>query len=420
MQNNDVLAQALRRNGEWFLQSGVMNPPSGEWGVAERILLASGNSALEKALRSFPAWNNFPGGCVLEQRRPDCNFEAAYYFLLLESLLDERKFGLCAEGILHYLYRLSGMLSPDENMTLYPPGVWTWSNIRWTPAVWFDDNSWCILLALLIAARRSDLEQEYRMTEYALRGAEAMAEAFERHYEHKPGEDGSGKAWSGDLQLPHWGALCMTALAAAARVKPEFHEKWQSLVLRYFTDVMKRLAGLTTSEQAYALFALAVIAGLAREKEKESFLAMAQESAALLLNAMDPDSACLPSAHYEAPNGEHLVDLIYTQNWAALALQNMRSLSPSPLLDDRLEKMTSLLIRIQDLSDGKELHGCWRGMYDLNADAWGGGDCYEGGANSIYTGWTNAPLGWFLAFQLSGSSLACEIWKNLSEQQRNR
>ena len=31
-------------------------------------------------------------------------------------------------------------------------------------------------------------------------------------------------------------------------------------------------------------------------------------------------------------------------------------------------------------------------MYDLRAGEWGGGDLFEGGQNSIYTGWTNAPI----------------------------
>jgi hypothetical protein len=44
-------------------------------------------------------------------------------------------------------------------------------------------------------------------------------------------------------------------------------------------------------------------------------------------------------------------------------------------------------------------------MYDLKARAWGGGDCYEGGANSIYTGWTNAPIAFTIAYELAGGSL---------------
>lgn len=310
MQKNDLLVQALRRNGEWFLQSGRMNPPSGEREVAERILLTGGNAASEKALQSFPAWNNFPGGGVLGQRRTDCAFDTPYYFLLPESRLDERKFGHCAERILHSSYRLNGMLSPDRNRTLYPPGVRTWSNIRRSRTVRFDGSSRCILPALLIAARSSDLEQKYRMRKYAPRGTEAMAEALERHYEHKPGGNGSGKARSGDLKLPQRETHCMMSLAAAAAAHPESGGKHLSPGLHYFSDITKPLSERNTSEQACTLFSLAMIAGPARGKEKESILAMAHESAALLLNAMDPDSACLPSAHYEAPGGVPPVDLI--------------------------------------------------------------------------------------------------------------
>ena len=418
MMKNDTLSQALRRNGEWFLQSGVMNPSDGRWGVAERILLTKGNSASGQAVQNFPSWTCFEDGCVMEQRRPDCNFETAYYFLLLESLLDERKFGHCAERILHYLYRLSGMLSYDENTTQYPPGTWTWSNIGWQPSVWFDDNSWCIILALLIGGRRPDLDREYRMTHYALQGAEALSEAFKRKYFSCPG-DPPGKCWRGDLKLPHWGALSVAALVVAAAVRPKDKEAWLALGSEYFSDVMARLPELTASEQSYALFALSVIAEVARGETKEHFIKLASESTLLLLQTMDSDSACLPSAHYEAPCGKHLVDLIYTQNWAALALQNMQTLMPSSLLEEILKKMTALLIRIQDLSGRTELYGCWRGMYDLHSNCWGGGDCYEGGANSIYTGWTNAPLGWFLAFQCSGSSLSEELKNFLVEQQGN-
>ena len=44
-------------------------------------------------------------------------------------------------------------------------------------------------------------------------------------------------------------------------------------------------------------------------------------------------------------------------------------------------------------------------MFDMNQNSWGGGDRFEGGAGSIYTGWTNAPVS--LAFLLhdSGKSL---------------
>ena len=39
-------------------------------------------------------------------------------------------------------------------------------------------------------------------------------------------------------------------------------------------------------------------------------------------------------------------------------------------------------------------------MYDMETGSWGGGDCYEGGAGSIYTGWTNAPISIVIALEL--------------------
>ena len=36
---------------------------------------------------------------------------------------------------------------------------------------------------------------------------------------------------------------------------------------------------------------------------------------------------------------------------------------------------------------------------------WGGGDTLEGGAGSIYTGWTNAPISIGIINELNGKSL---------------
>ena len=44
-------------------------------------------------------------------------------------------------------------------------------------------------------------------------------------------------------------------------------------------------------------------------------------------------------------------------------------------------------------------------MYDLDRAAWGGGDCVEGGAGSIYSGWTNAPIATGMLLEIAGKSL---------------
>ena len=68
-------------------------------------------------------------------------------------------------------------------------------------------------------------------------------------------------------------------------------------------------------------------------------------------------------------------------------------------------KQAELLLSIQDRSDSDFFRGCWRGMYDLTTRSWGGGNCFEGGAGSIYTGWTNAPISLGLLLESRRSSL---------------
>ena len=93
------LLDAVGRNLEWFRNSGVMDPPDGSWGVAERIAVTKDNTAIEKICRAFPAWNEFDGYCVIEPRRPDCNFETALLFLLAGRKFGSEEFTRTGETI---------------------------------------------------------------------------------------------------------------------------------------------------------------------------------------------------------------------------------------------------------------------------------------------------------------------------------
>jgi hypothetical protein len=128
-------------------------------------------------------------------------------------------------------------------------------------------------------------------------------------------------------------------------------------------------------------------------------------SANVLLDAMAP-LGNIPSQWRETPAGENLVDLVYTQNWATLGLQTLARVTGDAGYADAAARSLKLLTAIQDRSPEKHLSGCWRGLYDLDAGTWGGGDLYEGGANSIYTGWTNAPIALAIACALQETSLA--------------
>lgn len=134
-------------------------------------------------------------------------------------------------------------------------------------------------------------------------------------------------------------------------------------------------------------------------------LETAELFSAKLLEKMDPRSGNIPAEHIEAPAGPSLVDTIYTINWALPALQCMADLTGRIEYVQSVRKIQALLLQIQDNTPARHLYGCWRGMYDLKAKNWGGGDRYEGGANSIYSGWTNAPIAWTMAFSIKRNSL---------------
>lgn len=387
---------ALDLHKKWFLESSVM-PLDGKLGIAERVLLTANNTAAEKAMSSFPAWRIFENGCILEQRRADCCFETAYYFLRRYQIFNEPHDREICSNMLNYLYCRSGMLSRNPNTTTCDLGVWNWSDIRWTPAIWFDDNAWCIMLALAIAEADAEFDKKYDMKKHALEGAAAIAAGFERQwpkdYKYDPS---SGKMpWAGNLALPHWGALAACALSCAMNEEKdeELLQRYRNIDKTYFDFITAELDNLNFSELSYSLLYLGWSQKYHLSQEKKNLGIKIRQK---LLDNCDKTSLSLPSTHYEAPNGAALADLIYTMNWFYTAMTVFEQKFPSEAGSKWLADFSEFLIRIQDKSAQAELAGCWRGMYDIDNASWGGGDCYEGGANSIYTGWTNAPLGWSL------------------------
>ena len=81
-----------------------------------------------------------------------------------------------------------------------------------------------------------------------------------------------------------------------------------------------------------------------------------------------------------------------------MGLQSLSSLCPE--FKGQFKKVMDLVLTIQDKSSEPQYAGSWRGMYDMEQRIWGGGDCFEGGAGSIYTGWTNAPISSVIAMEL--------------------
>ena len=396
------MVEAVKRNLEWFQHSGVMVPADGSWGVAERLSVAKG-AALEKMLREFPAWTRTQEGYVLEHRRADCNFETALLFLYAGEcgvLPEARKTG---ESILDFLYFRSGLLNRYDKR--FPVGGWNWSHIRWESVVFFDDNAWCIFIPLAIAKRYPELDAKYDLTKWALTLADELLPAMHRTFGSEnpdvPGTWGDPQfQWRGQFELPHWGSLPTMALSRAYQVRPT--PAWRDEVRRYHDYVAGKLESFTVSEHAYALLGAAEAYRTFGERADYE---LAEHAADRILAKLDPATGNIPAEHFEAPKGEHLVDTIYTLNWSFLALQMAAELLDSERIATAKAKQRELLLSIQDRSDSKFFHGCWRGMFDLKTKSWGGGDCYEGGAGSIYTGWTNAPISLGLLLESRNSSL---------------
>jgi len=404
MLQSTELRASLRKNLRWFTASGLMQPADGSWGIAERVLLTDNNESKEITFKSFPAWTHHSNHSIIEHRRPDCNFEAALLFTLAAKELKEEKYQHLAENILNYLYNLSGMLNRNKQYQDFAANVWKWCNIQWRPAVYFDDNAWCIMIPLLLARICPVFEEKFHLREIALSGAEALADAFAAALQSPDWDQQLG--WSGKVKLPHWGSLAVMALAAAARESRDKASCYCALVEQYQKYVFKDLQAWNPSEQSYAL--LGTLFAAHTWPEKESFAEQATVLADGLCALLEENNGCLPSSHYEAPPGTHLVDLIYTMNWAFLALQTYYARQKTERVAAALQNMLKILLDIQDQSPQAEMNGCWRGMYDMKEKTWGGGNRFEGGADSIYSGWTNTTIATAICYLLNGRSIVTD------------
>lgn len=392
------LRESLGLNIGWFENSGIMEPQDGSWGVGERVVLTGNNDAIEKTFTSFPAYVNYGKYAVMEHRRPDCNFEAALMYLFASRTLKSKKYYETADNILKYLYFRSGSKNTKE---AHPQGVWRWSHEQWKPVVYFDDNAWCSVIALIISRMEPKLEKKYALKNNALDVASAMEKAFHVQSDFSVKPDAATWAWAGDLKSPHWGSLACMTFAYAYRETKE--KKYLDAALSYNKYLVKNMVKFSTSEYAYILIGSSACSVFMGKKE---FRDMAYEAAGKILAKMDMKTGNVPSEWgSEAPTGPHLVDTIYTQNWVVLGFSMFLHIAKEKKFRGAFEKALELLVRIQDKSKEKYLNGCWRGMYDMNAESWGGGNRYEGGADSIYSGWTNAPISIVMALELIKKSL---------------
>jgi hypothetical protein len=402
----------VRRNINWFQNSGIMRPSDGFWGAGERIVLAAGNEALEKIDKAYYCQTRLHADVVvLEHRRADCNFETALMFDLAAEALQDAELKQVADNLLSYLVRRSGLRHVKEGDPTRD--LWGWSNPLSSQDCWTDDNSWVVTLLSVLARRgRPELRAAGVAAGQALnRMLRPVVEHLWRHGKDVPLEK---EPLPGSNLSPHWLGLVTMALAHASAADPATN--YTDLIAAYYECAPSgpprfeaharppTTTGLpwTLSEYGYLSLAASVVA-------RQLGLPAARDAARLAADALvahQQDTGHFPAEHPESPTATHLADFVYTQNWATLGLYH------AWLLFDRheayrraLDRSLEFLARVQDASGAPWTDGSWRGLYDTQAGAWGGGDRWEGGAGSIYSGWTNAPIALAFLFDATGASL---------------
>ncbi len=403
----EALKNVWKNSLNWFCCSGIMCPADGTWGIAERFWLCDDPELKKRVFDTFNSFTEKDGWSVIESRRADCNFQTALLFLLSGKIDRENRYRATAENLLEFLYCRSGLLNRGGSDGAAPgmDGVWNWSHTEWRMKLWFDDNAWALMIQLRIAELYPELAERFGIRDWAEKLAERLCTGFRRTFLAGLSEDLSDpeKQWFGRPLLPHWGSLVCTALALAVKAGLDRDGQYQTMIREYHGYLEQNLNSgtLNVSEQAYALTGAAVAADC-----NAGYMALALAFADRILAKADPGTGVVPAEHYEAPKGAHLADTIYTMNWILLGFHLLvHRLPDSPEYGkyrDYFDRLLNLFAEIQDQGPEKQFHGCWRGMFDLRTGTWGGGNSYEGGAGSIYSGWTNAPVALVFTAELLG------------------
>lgn len=261
-----------------------------------------------------------------------------------------------------------------------------------------DDNSWNGLICMLLSVLDTDFDNKFPIRQAGLQVADALADIMPQalnnpeSWFHEP-------CWNGRVASPHWTALPAMTLAYAYTISGT--ARYADVAVMCLDYLESGRSKFTSSENAYLLLGEAMSAWLLNFDDLKKRACSIGDH---LCSTAAPRGN-FPSEWNEVPAGKNLVDTIYTQNWATLGFQILAQETKEQKYIEAFEKSMQLLMDIQDLSPTKHLYGCWRGLYDLEKSQWGGGDCFEGGANSIYTGWTNAPIAISLAGYLLGMSI---------------
>ncbi|MCS7222861.1 MAG: terpene cyclase/mutase family protein [Anaerolineae bacterium] len=164
-----------------------------------------------------------------------------------------------------------------------------------------------------------------------------------------------------------------------------------------------------SSETAEALKAFSLAYGILRIP---SYRDAINRLGAFLLRLQHPNGAIRNAddscRHASLQTDPDLTDLVYTDSYALLALQEAFQATGEQRFREAADRLADFLVRVQCRGESPRWDGGWRGAYDVNTLEPRGrvgqeDPLEEGGMYSVYTGWCAAPITYGL--------LRRELWR---------
>lgn len=288
-------------------------------GVAERLVTTVGNAAMDKIRHTFPAISEHNGYVIVEQRRSDCNFEAALLFALHGHCHHDSSSETTAKNLLDFLFFRSGLLNRTDESSVI--GAWNWSHNQRRYGLWFDDDGWVAAMELVLARLFPHLDERYQLRKWGRLQALDLLKAFQRTFTtaEPPREKYTDPkaVYQGQLELPHWAVptLCaLVMLASEPDTDQETRKQIDAQLDAYLQFAFSRMDTFNGSELGYLtiLGALLNWNGDAPHPHRR----LLEEAVHRIQDRIDanPEYGIPPAEHFEAPTGPEKADLIYTLN----------------------------------------------------------------------------------------------------------
>lgn len=453
----DVERQAILRGTEWFHRSKLLLHPDR---LAEVNAAMSANSISPRAptpspdapvgdgslgILEAPLSEIFPDGSQIQSvtRRGDCHAEAAMAMALGAQLGAPAENRDVARNLIDfYLFESDASKSgrSDPNHGAYGLIAWGIQSGAWLTANYGDDNARLLMGTAATAAVLDDDRWDEAMMMCLLGNLRTAGQlGFRSDRIDMPALASQGwrpffERWNTSYS-PHmesWLWACY--LWAYQRTGFElFYERATTalrMTMAQYPDGLRWTNGLA-QERARIILPLAWLVRVRDTPEHRAWLQTAvdgllslqQENGAIREELGPPGKGMFPqppsNAAYgtgEAPliqqNGDPVADMLYTTNFAFLALREAAQATGDPAIRAAEDKLAEFLCRIQIRSESQpSLDGGWFRVFDYNRwEAWGSNADHGWGAWAIESGWTQ---GWIVAV-LAMRQMDTSLWELLN------